>query len=145
VQANLDKIVCWGSGRPRYFLPPYKHANADVARWTADLGLTLVNFTSGTQSNADYTAEGAANFVPSRTIFESILARERQDSNGLTGNLLLLHVGAGPKRADRFQDRFGVLLDDLAGKGYQFGRVDTLLEPAPAARPKAAIPPPRSP
>jgi peptidoglycan/xylan/chitin deacetylase (PgdA/CDA1 family) len=131
LRANLDKIARLGVGRPRYFLPPYEHHNADVARWTADLGLTLVDFTRGTRSNADYTPEGAANFVSSRTIYESILARERQGPDGLAGFLLLLHVGAGPKRADKFHVRFGGLLDDLAGKGYRFVRVDALLATTP--------------
>ncbi len=48
--------------------------------------------------------------------------------HGLNGFLLLLHIGAGPKRTDKFHTRFGELLDDLAGKGYQFVRVDELLE-----------------
>jgi endoglucanase len=129
VRANLDKIARLGGDRPRYFLPPYEHYNPDVARWTARLGLTLINFTPGTRSNADYTPEGAANFVSSRAIFESILGRERQGPDGLSGFLLLLHVGAGPKRADKFHARFGELLDALAGKGYRFVRVDALLGP----------------
>jgi peptidoglycan/xylan/chitin deacetylase (PgdA/CDA1 family) len=132
LQANLDKIVRRGVERPRYFLPPYEHYNADVARWTAELGLRLVNFTPGTRSNADYTEDGAANLVSSRTIFESILARERQDPNGLNGFLLLLHLGAGPRRTDKFHPHFGALLDALAGKGYQCVRVDTLLGPEQA-------------
>ncbi len=132
LQANLEKIARWRVERPRYFLPPYEHYNADIAKWTTELGLQLVNFTPGTRSNADYTEDRSANFVSSRTIFESIVARERQDSNGLNGFLLLLHVGAGPKRTDKFHARFGSLLDHLAGKGYQFVRVDTLLEPAQA-------------
>ena len=129
LRANLDKIARLGVDRPRYFLPPYEHYNADITRWTAELGLTLINFTRGTRSNADYTPEGAANFVSSAAIFESILAQERQDPDGLSGFLLLLHVGSGPKRADKFHPRFGALLDALAGKGYRFVRVDALLGP----------------
>jgi peptidoglycan/xylan/chitin deacetylase (PgdA/CDA1 family) len=131
LQANLDKIGRLGLNRPRYFLPPYEHFNADIARWTAEMGLTLVNFTPGTRSNADYTPEDAANFVPSRSIFDSILARERQDPDGLAGFLLLLHVGAGPKRADKFHNRFGDLLAALTAKGYRFVRVDELLNRPP--------------
>lgn len=129
LQANLDKIGQWSRERPRYFLPPYEHYNADIAKWTNEVGLRLVNFTPGTRSNADYTSEDAANFVPSRTIYDSIMTRERQDRNGLNGFLLLLHLGAGPNRKDKFHPRFGALLDELAGKGYQFVRVDQLLDP----------------
>lgn len=38
-----------------YFMPPYEHYNATIAQWASEMGLILVNFTSGTASNADYT------------------------------------------------------------------------------------------
>lgn len=129
LRANLDKIAGLGAMRPRYFMPPYEHYNEDIARWTAEFGLKLVDFTRGTRSNADYTDDKAKNFVPSRTIFDSIVQRESKDPNGLNGFLLLLHIGVGPGRTDKFHVRFGELMDHLAGKGYQFVRVDTLLEP----------------
>jgi peptidoglycan/xylan/chitin deacetylase (PgdA/CDA1 family) len=126
---NLEKLTRFGVHQPRCFLPPYEHYNADIAAWTAQLDLQLINFTPGTRSNADYTEDEAANFASSRAIFESITRHERQDSHGLNGFLLLLHLGAGPKRADKFHSRFGELLDDLARKGYRFVSVDELLRP----------------
>jgi peptidoglycan/xylan/chitin deacetylase (PgdA/CDA1 family) len=134
LRANLDKITRLGIEQPRFFLPPYEHFNDDIARWTAELRLTLVNYTPGTRSNADYTSEGDANFVSSDAIFESILKREGQEPNGLSGFLLLLHVGAGPKRVDKFHARLGPLLDALAGKGYRFVRIDELLAGSHPAR-----------
>jgi peptidoglycan/xylan/chitin deacetylase (PgdA/CDA1 family) len=79
-------------------------------------------------SNADYTGEAEKNFVPSQAIFDSIVGKGRQDPNGLNGFILLLHIGSGPARADKFPARFGELLNYLAGKGCQFVRVDELLE-----------------
>ncbi len=125
---NMEKIARVGANRPRYFLPPYEHWNGDITAWTAELGLQLINFTPGTRSSADYTEEEAPNFVSSREIFESIVRRERQDPHGLNGFLVLLHIGAGSKRTDKFSNRLGQLLDDLAGKDYRFVRVDELLE-----------------
>lgn len=129
LRANLDKIARHSSERPAYFLPPYGHYDADIARWTSALGMRLVNFTPGTRSNADYTEDAAKNFVSSMAIPDSIRRREREDPHGLNGFLLLLHIGAGPRRTDKFHARFGELLDHLAGKGYAFLRVDELLEP----------------
>jgi peptidoglycan/xylan/chitin deacetylase (PgdA/CDA1 family) len=126
--ANLEKIGRLGASRPRYFLPPYEHYNEEIAQWSAELGLRLVNYTPGTRSNADYTEDGAPNFVPSRSIFDSIIRHEREDAHGLNGFLLLLHVGAGPGRTDKFHARFGALLDELAGKGYRFIRLEEILE-----------------
>lgn len=113
----------------RWFVPPFEHYNNEIAAWSTSLGWKLINFTPGTRSNADYTGEADANFVSSRLILDSILKREREDPHGLNGFLLLLHVGSGPGREDKFHDRFGELLDELAAKGYQFVRVDELLHP----------------
>jgi peptidoglycan/xylan/chitin deacetylase (PgdA/CDA1 family) len=126
---NLQAIEAAGVRREdvRYWVPAYEWYNAEIAAWSASLGLTLVAFTPGTRSNADYTGEADRNFVPSQRIHESILAREREDPAGLNGFLLLLHIGAGPGRADKMHDRLGGLLDDLSARGYRFVRVDELL------------------
>jgi peptidoglycan/xylan/chitin deacetylase (PgdA/CDA1 family) len=128
LRANLEKIARFKVDRPRYFLPPYEHFNREIAGWTFELGLELVNHTPGTRSNADYTEDASPKFVSSHEIFESVVRREREGPDGLNGFLLLLHIGAGPRRTDKFHDRFRDLLEYLARRGYQFVRVDRLLE-----------------
>ena len=114
-----------------FFLPPFEQYNAEIVAWSSEASFTLINYTPGTRSNADYTGEADSNFVSSQAIFDSIVKRERTDPHGLSGFILLLHVGSGPGRADKFHHRFGELLDYLAGRGYQFVRVDELLRPLP--------------
>ena len=129
--ANLRLVDHSGAERtrPAYFLPPYEYYNREIADWSSDMSATLINFTPGTRANADYTGEADTNFVSSQAIFDSIVKREREDPHGLNGFILLLHLGSGPGRADKFPARFGELLDYLSGQGYQFVRVDELLEP----------------
>jgi peptidoglycan/xylan/chitin deacetylase (PgdA/CDA1 family) len=129
---NLDALKLFGVARSAvpYFLPPYEWYTEEIARWTEAAGLTLVCHTPGTRSNADYTEEETPQFVATDAIVESILRREREDPHGLNGFMLLLHAGAGPRRADKFHRRFGELLDALAGRGYRFVRVDDLLSSA---------------
>jgi peptidoglycan/xylan/chitin deacetylase (PgdA/CDA1 family) len=129
LSANLEKLAGFAVSRAeaRYFLPPFEQFNGDIVRWSAEMGLTLINFTPGTRANADYTGEADRNFASSQAIFESIVKREREDPHGLNGFMLLLHLGSGPERADKFPDRFGALLDFLAGRGYELVRVDELL------------------
>jgi peptidoglycan/xylan/chitin deacetylase (PgdA/CDA1 family) len=129
LENNLRAVEAFGVRRAdvRYWVPPYEWYNAEIAGWSSSLGLTLVNFTPGTRSNADYTGEADRNFVPSQRIHDSILAREREDPDGLNGFLLLLHIGAGPGRTDKMHNRLGSLLDALSERGYRFVRVDELL------------------
>lgn len=136
LEANLAKLARAGVRRDqaRFFLPPYEHYTARIADWTGDLGLTLVNFTPGTRANADYTPDTAPNFVSSQAILDSIVRREREDPRGLNGFLLLLHLGAGPYRTDKFHARLGELLDHLKARGYEFARVDELLWSRASAR-----------
>ena len=130
LDANLKKISAFGVERAdmKYFLPPFEWFNADIVRWSKEAGLTLVNFTPGTPSNADYMGDDDPHFISSEKIFQSILVREQSDPHGLNGFMLLLHIGSGPARTDKFATRFGNLLDALAAKGYGFVRVDELLE-----------------
>jgi len=127
---NLEKIIALGIRREtiRYFLPAYEHYNEEIAAWSTAMNLTLVNFTPGTRSNADYTEESEKNFVSSKVIFDSIVNQEQTDPAGLNGFVLLLHIGAGPGRRDKFADRLGGLLDFLDARKYKLVRIDTLLE-----------------
>lgn len=114
----------------RYFLPPYEWYNETIASWTRDMGLQLVNFTPGTRSTADYTyPEMGKRYVDNQTVMESILDYEQKDVNGLNGFILLSHVGTDPRRREKFYDELPSLIRTLKSKGYQFVRIDELLEP----------------
>ena len=55
LEVNRQKIVRFGV-KPAdlcYFLPPYEHCNRDIATWTGELGMMLINYTPGPRSNAD--------------------------------------------------------------------------------------------
>jgi peptidoglycan/xylan/chitin deacetylase (PgdA/CDA1 family) len=130
---NLGKITALGIRREniRYFLPAYEHYNEEIAAWARAMNLALVSFTPGTRSNADYTEEADKNFVSSKMIFDTIANKEQTDPVGLNGFILLLHIGAGPGRHDKFAERFGDLLDFLDAHQYKLVRIDTLLEQRP--------------
>ncbi len=130
LEDNFKELEGFGVARKdvKYWIPPYEHYNREIVGWSNEMGLTLINYTPGTRSNADYTGEKDKNFRSAQEIWDSIIKKEREDPHGLNGFLFLLHVGAGPERTDKFHYRFGALLDYLQEKGYEFVRVDTLLE-----------------
>ena len=127
MEQNIGAIEQFGVKRQviKYFIPPYEWYNEEIAGWAAELNLFLINFTPGTRSNADYTEDNAPNFVSSKAIMASIIAREKKE--GLNGFLLLMHIGTGPHRTDKMSDHIGELIEYLQGRGYQLVRVDELL------------------
>lgn len=134
LDANVAKLERLGVPRKAitHFVPPYEWANEEIAAWSRARGLLLVNPTPGTRAPADYTEDQDPRFVPSQQILDSVLARERADPHGLNGFVLLMHVGAGPRRTDKLHRRLGELVDALSARGYALVRLDALL-PAPDA------------
>jgi endoglucanase len=113
----------------RYFLPPYEWYNQKIADWTSEMGLQLVNFTSGTRSNADYTfPEMGKAYRNSNEIFQSIIAQDQKRPSGLNGFVLLLHIGSDPKRKDKFYHKLPELINYLKSKKYQMVTINQLLK-----------------
>lgn len=109
-----------------YFLPPFEWYNDTISAWTRQEGLQLINFSPGTISHADYTTPDLRNYRSSETIYQSVIAYEKQ--NGMNGFILLVHIGTAPARTDKFYSRLEDLIVYLKKEGYSFSRVDGLLE-----------------
>jgi len=128
--SNLDIMHSKGVNtiKIKYFLPPYEWYNDSITAWTKHLGLQLIDYTPGTLSHADYTTSKDKNYRSSETIYNSIIDYERSKPAGLNGFILLMHIGAGPGRTDKFYARLPELIKYLKQKGYQFQTVDQLLK-----------------
>ncbi|HEX5168558.1 MAG TPA: polysaccharide deacetylase family protein [Cyclobacteriaceae bacterium] len=128
---NYERMAAYGitkSDAP-YFLPPFEWYNRDIADWTKELDLQLINFTPGTRSTADYTyPEMGAGYLPTDKIYESILDYEMNEVNGLNGFILLVHIGTDQRRTDKFYKRLDDLISSLSSKGYRFVRINRLLD-----------------
>lgn len=102
-----------------FFMPPYEWYNDSISTWTKDAGLTLINYTPGTYSNADYTYPELGNqYLDSQTILDQILQYETDQ--GLNGFILLLHLGTDPRREDKFYFHLDELLTRLHQREYSF-------------------------
>ncbi|CAN5307530.1 hypothetical protein BH09SUM1_BH09SUM1_28910 [soil metagenome] len=138
LEANLAQIAAFGVPREnsQWWIPPFEWYNDQISMWSREMGMRLFNFSPGTLSNADYTEDDDKKFRSSETIYKSILNCDDLKPNGLSGFLLLSHVGSSPKRTDKFYLRLGTLLKDLKLRGYSFSRVDELLAQCPLEPPK---------
>lgn len=124
LKANFDELARLGIEKTSasVFMPPYEWYNDSIALWTKQAGLTLINFTSGTSSNADYTTPDMKNYKSSQAIYDRILQFEQTEKQGLNGFILLLHIGVGDKRKDKFWTYLNPLLTELKKRGYAFDR-----------------------
>ncbi|WP_423146020.1 polysaccharide deacetylase family protein [Rubrolithibacter danxiaensis] len=130
LRANYREMKKFGISKSetRFFLPAYEWYNSSIVNWAKEEGMTLVNFTPGTRSNADYAyPEMGDKYLSSLEILQSVLNYEAKDPNGLNGFILLLHLGTDPRRTDKFYNKLDELLATLKSKGYIFKRIDALL------------------
>ena len=123
--ANYAEMKQFGikRGQARYFLPPYEWYNDTIAAWTKAMGLQLINYSPGTISHADYTTPDMNNYRSSDEIFQSI----HRVADELNGFILLVHLGADPKRDDPFFNKLPELIKYLKTTGYEFVTIDKLL------------------
>jgi endoglucanase len=130
LENNYDRMKGFGIRKndAKYFLPPYEWYNDSIASWTGDLGIKLISYTPGTLSHADYTTTRDKNYRSSESIYRSIFNYEYSSPSGLNGFILLMHIGAGPERPDKFYTYLPKLIKYLKAQGYQFQRVDELLK-----------------
>jgi peptidoglycan/xylan/chitin deacetylase (PgdA/CDA1 family) len=127
LKSNYEEMRKFGieKNNAKYFLPPYEWYNQEIANWTNALGLTLINYTPGTYSNADYTyPEQGENYLSSQEIFKRILKYEEKDPNGLNGFFLLTHVGTDERRSDKFYNYLDKLISELKVRGYSFTKLE---------------------
>lgn len=110
---------------PYYFLPAYENYNGSISLWAKKLGLTLVNYTPGTSTNADYTTPEMPSYRSSDQIMKNVLQYETVHS--LNGFILLIHLGVDQRRADKFYDKMDQLIAILEQKGYHFVSINQLL------------------
>ncbi|MFC3561324.1 polysaccharide deacetylase family protein [Pedobacter jamesrossensis] len=111
-----------------YFLPPYEWYNKTISAWTEEQNLRLINFTSGTRSNADYTfPQLGKGYKSSTEIYQSIISLNESKPTGLNGYILLLHIGTDPRRTDKFYRLLPKLIAYLKENGYEMVKIDNLL------------------
>jgi endoglucanase len=129
LQKNYDELNHFGISKSsaHFFLPPYEWYNDSIASWTKEMNLQLINYTPGTLSHADYTIPNEKNYRNSDVIYKSIIDYEQKHSPGLNGFILLMHIGTGAERTDKFYNQLPGLIKWLKEKGYQLVRVDELL------------------
>ena len=131
LNANLN-LIEKNFGVPRSQMtvwnPAYQHYTEEIAQWSSELGMQLVNYTPGTRTMCDYMLDDNPRYLTSKEMVESVYKFEQSSPTGLNGFIMHMHIGAGPGRTkDHLYDLLPEMLDELTSRGYTFARVDELL------------------
>lgn len=105
------------------YIPPYEYYNKEIAAWAKSMGIQVINYTTGTMSNADYTTpDMGQKYRSSKFIYNKIMEVEKKE--GLNGHLMLIHFGTDDRRTDKFYNGYlDKLIKTLKHKGYTFAPV----------------------
>lgn len=117
-QKELQKL---GVAKGKWFLPPYEWYNRQIVDWCRQQGLTVINFSPGTGTNADYTTPDQKNYRSSDQLLQRLFEVEKQ--KGLDENLVLVHLGVGPQRTDKFYGKLEEIIHRLRQAGYSLERL----------------------
>ena len=116
LQNSLIQLNKLGIKKGEWYLPPYEWYNDSIVKWSKENGLTVINFTPGTGTNADYTTPGMKNYRSSEQLMHRLFEVEKE--KGLAGNLLLIHLGTDAARTDKFYYRLDEIIKRLRQQGY---------------------------
>ncbi len=118
---SLAALSMFGIKKAKWYLPSYEWYNKEVVTWCKERGLSVINFSPGTGTNADYTTPDMKNYRSSEALMNNLLKREQV--SGLSGNFILIHLGTDKKRIDKFYNHLDELILELKKRGYSFKRL----------------------
>jgi peptidoglycan/xylan/chitin deacetylase (PgdA/CDA1 family) len=101
-----------------YFLPPYEYYNKENVRLIESLGQTVINYTPGLHTAADYTTPDMPNYKSSQELIDQLFEYEKE--KGLNGTIILIHSGTQDNRTDKLYLRLDEIIRYLKENGYYF-------------------------
>jgi len=103
----------------KVFLPPYEWYNDSIASWAKKIWIKLVNISSGTITNQDWTfPEKNRSYFSSDSLMKNFLSYEKLKS--MNGYILLIHPGTDARRKDKFYFKLDSILNYLEDRKYSF-------------------------
>jgi peptidoglycan/xylan/chitin deacetylase (PgdA/CDA1 family) len=123
LRQNMMELEKYGIdiSQVRYFLPPYEYYNRKHVRLIESEGQTVINFTPGLRTAADYTTPDMPNYRSSQELIDQLFAFENE--NGLNGAIILVHPGTEDSRSDKLYLRLEEIIQHLMKKKYTFERL----------------------
>lgn len=125
LETNLQKLKKLGIQKGKIFIPPYEWYNEKIVDWAIEKDLEVYNFTPGLRTPADYTtSDMGTRYMSSEKIINQLFDYEK--ANGLSGYIILVHIGTDSKRTDKLYTRLEEIIADLQSKNYIFVPLENL-------------------
>ncbi len=125
IKKNIERLERLGSRNISAFIPPYEWYNADIVRWSEELGLKVYNFTPGVRTPTDYTfPEMGDRYWSTDKIMSQLWDYEREKK--LNGYIILMHIGTDPRRQDKLYNRLKEFIEEIQSKSYKFVTLEKL-------------------
>lgn len=104
----------------KWFLPPYEHYNKAAVNLIERSGYSVINYTSGTATPADYTTPSMPNYKRSKELIDRLF--EYESKHNLNGAIILIHPGVDESRpnSERLYNKLKEIIVYLQDKGYTF-------------------------
>lgn len=120
LKANYQAMANYGidSKKSTFFLPPYEWYNAAIVDWSKQMGLSIVNFTPGINTNADYTTPDMKNYRSSKSIIKKLKSQFKTNENAMNGSIILIHLGTHPDRKDKLYDHLDEIIKLIKTAGF---------------------------
>ncbi|MCH5597468.1 polysaccharide deacetylase family protein [Niabella ginsengisoli] len=118
---SLQELKAAKATTGKWYLSPYEWYNKQTVQWCNENGLAVINFTTGTGTNADYTWPQLSNYRNNDTILTRLFEAERKE--GLNGNLILIHIGTDERRKEKLYNELGYIIERLHQSGYSIERL----------------------
>lgn len=119
IKRNISQLEALGAENIREFIPPYEWYNSLIVKWSEKLGLEVYNYTPGLRTATDYTyPEMGERYWSSDKIVEQVCTYEQE--NGLSGYIILVHIGTDDRRKDKLYNRLSELIEKIQSKNYKF-------------------------
>ena len=128
LQANYKEMEKHGIRKEdaTFFLPPFEWNDEIITQWADQMDITIINYSPGTFSHADYTTPKMENYKSTDTIIQSIFSYEQKEN--LNGFMLLSHVGTDSDRTDKFYYKLDYVVKSLKERGYEFVPLEDLMD-----------------
>jgi len=125
LKKNYIKLKNFGivHSNSKWFMPPYEWYNNIIVDWARAMGVSVVNFTPGIRTNADYTTPEMPNYMSSGDILHNLFQFEKENTHGLNGCIILIHPGTDAAREDKFYEHLPKIIGRLKKMGYSFKRL----------------------